>query len=134
MKAPSLARLLTAFRDLSPEKAMLIRALCHDVDAPDALRCHIETKCEATHAYVRSLYSDPYDSRMWRRTVALHAIDKILDTFGVESLGEVDMREGPPYEYCNAGDPYVATLIYQRNADTLFIGCWGDLVEAGKVG
>jgi hypothetical protein len=43
------------------------------------------------------------------------------------------MRDGARFEYCNAGDPYIATLIYARDADALRIGCWGDLVERGLV-
>lgn len=59
----------------------------------------------------------------------LHAIDEILGTFGVEPLGPVDMRDGPPFEYCNTGDSYAATIIYSRESDTLRIGSWGDIAE-----
>lgn len=131
MRAPSTARLLATFKDLDQRKATLIRALAHAVDDPIKLASVINgnADCRATEAYARSCYSDPYDSGMWRRTLALHAIDTILGTHGVEPLGNVSLRDGPPYEYCNAGDPYVATLIYTRDTDTLRIGCWGDIVE-----
>lgn len=35
----------------------------------------------------------------------------------------------PPYEYLDAGDPYTPTLIYKRDTDNLYIGCWGDIAE-----
>ncbi len=42
------------------------------------------------------------------------------------------MDYAPPYEYCNAGDPYSATLIYKRATDTLLIAGWGDIAESDK--
>jgi len=133
MKAPSAARLLATFRDLTPAGARLIRALAHATDDAQALARLIEKRCPETHAYARSCYSDPYDSSGWRRTMALHAIDRVLGTCGVEALGRGDMRNGAAFEYCNTGDPYSVTLIYHRAPDALRIGCWGDLVEQGRV-
>jgi hypothetical protein len=52
-----------------------------------------------------------------------------MGTYGVEPLGDVEMREGPPYEYCNMGDPYRYTLIYKRATDNLYVACWGDIAE-----
>ena len=74
------------------------------------------------------MYSDPYNSHMWRVTVALHAIDKIMGTYGVEPLGPVG-TSGPPYEYLNTGDSYGTTLIYRKSTDNLFIGDWGSIAE-----
>jgi len=132
MKAPTLENLLSSFRDLTREQARLIRKLAHSVDDREALAALIEASCPETHAYARSCYSDPYDSGMWRRTMALHAIDRILGTCGVEALGPTDDHRvgyAPPFEYCNAGDTYATTLIYKRDSDRLFVGCWGDVVE-----
>jgi hypothetical protein len=129
MFVPSVKRLTSAFRDLDSKGARLIRALAHAVDDPEALAALVEAKCPMTHAYVRSMYSDPYNSRTWRRTVALHAIDLALGTHGVEALGPVDMRSGPPYEYCNAGDTYSTTIVYDRDRDRLIVASWGDIAE-----
>jgi hypothetical protein len=90
----------------------------------------IDERCPATAAHVQRMYSTPYRNRDWRRSVILHAIDRALGTHGVESLGPVDDEHGPPFLYCNAGDTYAATLIYDRDADELTIGCWGDALEA----
>lgn len=68
----------------------------------------------------------------WREdgvALALGAINDLLDMNGVESLGPVDMYEGPPFMYLNAGDPYRATMIYDRDRDLLFVGNWGDIAE-----
>jgi hypothetical protein len=129
MQAPSAKRLLATFRDLTPEQARLIRALAHATDDAAQLAGLIAKSCPETDKYARSCYSDPYDSGMWRRTMALHAIDRVLGTFGVEPLGRVSMRNGPPFEYLNTGDTYATTLVYHRNADALRIGCWGSIAE-----
>lgn len=130
MRAPSIKRLRETFK-LEHHEAVLIRALAHQVDNRDKLEHLIETHCPETYAYARSCYNDPFQGGMWRRTVALHAIDRILGTCGVEALGPIDMHAGPPFEYCNTGDTYAATLIYSREngADNLFIGCWGTVTE-----
>lgn len=129
MRCPSLKRLCETFRDLEVMRANQIRKLARNVDKPDALRWLIENECPETHAYVRSMYSDPYDSAMWRRTIMLHAIDRLLGTHGVEPLGPASSSApyAPPFEYCNAGDTYSTTIIYSRASDALRIGCWGDI-------
>jgi hypothetical protein len=67
---------------------------------------------------------------MWRTTLVLHAIDRILTTHGVEPLGaSMHVPYTPDYEYCNTGEPYTPTLIYKRETDRLFIGCYGDIAE-----
>ena len=129
MKAPSTKSLLNAFRDLDRKRANLIRRIAHAVDDREKLAAIIARECPDTHAYARSCYNDPYASHMWRVTMALHAIDRALGTYGVESLGPRDTMDPPPYEYCNAGDTYSATLIYKRDTDTIRIGSWGDIVE-----
>ncbi len=107
-----------------------VRALAHAVDDPERLATLIEERHPETARYVRQMFNSPYRSQIWRVTVAMHAIDRILGTHGVEVLGPP--RNGdyaPPYEYCNAGDAYASTLIYKRATDTLLIGSWGDIVE-----
>jgi hypothetical protein len=129
MKAPSAKALLSAFR-LSAEDAKLIRALAAAAADGEKLKALVDKRVPGTEIYVRSLHSDPYYSRLWRNTVALHAMDKIMGTHGVEGLGP--QRRGdyaPAYEYLNTGDTYAATLIYDRDRDRLFVGNWGDLVE-----
>ncbi len=130
MRAPTQKRLLAAFRDLTPAQARLIRALCHAADDCDVLQTLIGAKCPSTDQYARSLRSDGYASRMWRRTLVLHAVNAILGMHGVYGLGAPEsIRGAPPFEYLNAGDTYSTTLVYHRDPDALRIGCWGDIAE-----
>jgi len=133
MRAPGEKTLLDAFR-LSRQEAKLIRALAKAVDEADAEGDPLEELVSAyvpgTVKYVRSMYSDPYRSHMWRVTVALHAINEVVGGYGVEALGpDVGGMQPPPYEYINMGDTYAATLIYSRQTNTLSIGSWGDIAE-----
>lgn len=59
----------------------------------------------------------------------LHAVDRLLGTFGVEVLDRRENSTSPEYEYLNTGDPYNTTLVYKRSTDNLFIGAWGDIAE-----
>ncbi len=128
MRCPSTKNLKASFKKLDTKKANLVRALAKAVDSADDLETLVENSCPETVKYVRSLYSDPYRSQMWRRTVALHAIDDLIGGHGMEPLGPVG-HSGPPYEYSNMGDPYVTTLIYKKATDNLFIGCYGGTAE-----
>lgn len=128
MRCPTIPTLMKHF-PLTRAEAAKIRKLAKLADDGDKLAEFIEAECPETQAYVRQCYNDPFDSHTWRVTMALHAIDRVLGTLGVEPLGEVNVRNGPPYEFCNTGDTYATTLIYKRDTDTLFIGNWGDLVE-----
>jgi hypothetical protein len=131
MRAPSLKRLLATFPQLDRNSASLIRELAHETDSAERLSKLIAMRCPDTDRYARSCSSDPFDSPMWRVTMALHAIDRVLGTHGVEPLGVTDPSDGyaPPFEYCNAGDSYATTLIYNRRIDALMIGSWGDIAE-----
>jgi len=130
MRAPSIKTLLSEFRQLSAEDAKLIRAIAAAADDAEDLKELVDTRVPATESYVRSLYSDPYRSRLWRTTVALHAMNEVLGTYGVEGLGPPRGGDyAPPYEYLNTGDSYAATLVYDRDRDRLFVSSWGDIVE-----
>jgi hypothetical protein len=141
MHVPSEKTLLEAFPNLKREDAKLIRALAKAVDdvetdeygypvGEDPLEELVNAYVPETQKYVRSLYSDPYRSDIWRVTVALHAINMILDGFGVEAIGpDVGGPSLPPYEYISMGDPYETTLIYNRKTNSLSIGNWGDIAE-----
>lgn len=131
MKAPSLKALEESFPNLHPCTGVEIRKLARSVDDKDALAYLLETYHPETHAYRRQCFNDPIDRAFSRRELVLHAIDRMLGTHGVEALGPTDNDPHyvPRYQYCNAGDTYATTLIYRRDSDRLFVGCWGDIVE-----
>ena len=129
MRAPSAKTLLSTFR-LPSEAAKLIRAFAAASDDGARLKELVDKWAPATANYVRSMHSDPYRAQLWRTTVALHAINEHLGTYGVEGLGPPRSGDyAPPYEYLNAGDSYAATLVYDRDKDRLFVGSWGDVAE-----
>lgn len=130
MRAPSAKTLLAEFRQLSADDAKLIRKIAAAADDAVDLKAIVDAYVPGTERYVRSLFSDPYRSRLWRTTVALHAINEVLGTHGVEGIGPPRSGDyAPSYEYLNAGDTYAGTLIYHRDGDRLFVGTWGDVVE-----
>lgn len=104
MRAPRLKMLHAAFPDLSRKNALLIRRIAMSEVCTIIRTIHI---CGA-----------------------LHAINEILGTYGVEALGPArGPSQSTPYEYLNAGDTYATTLIYNRKTDTLSVGSWGDIAE-----
>lgn len=130
MRSPSVKRLISELK-LDSKQANLIKKLAAACDDRDDLRELIEARCPNTHAYATRCYNDPYDSHMWRVTMALHAMNDCCRLHGVESLkpDEDSSMAPPPYEYLNTGDTYALTLIYKRKTDTLMLGSWGDIAE-----
>lgn len=70
---------------------------------------------EATERWIRQCYHRPSNA-----SLVMHAIDATIETHGVEALGESpDFCSPPPFEYCNAGDTYVATIIRDNETGEL---------------
>lgn len=127
MRCPSAKALEQAFR-ISREKANLVRKIAKAVDSN--LEAVIDKCCPKTAAYAQSCHNNPYNMKIWRVTMALHAINDVIGGHGVEVLGPPRSGDyAPPYEYVNMGDTYATTLIYKRSTDNLFIGNWGDIAE-----
>ena len=102
MRAPSTKALVAAFR-ISRKDANLVRKIAHATSDRAQLERVIERDApEATKSYVRSLHGDPYDSQIWRVTVALHAINEIVykratDTLSIGDWGSIVERH-PSWE------------------------------------
>lgn len=129
MRCPSAKSLRDMF-SIAGEKANLVRRVAKAADSGSELLAVVERSCPATAAYARSLGGDPYKSRMWRVTIALHAINDLIGGYGVESMGPARAPNfAPPYEYVEMGDPYATTLVYRRKTDTLSVGSQGDVAE-----
>lgn len=129
MRTPAIKTLVATFA-LTRAQASLIKRLAGARDDRDTLETILRSECPDTWRYVQSCYNDPLASRMWRTTMVLHAIDRIVGTHGVESLGSGEHPSyAPPFEYLNAGDTYATTLIYKRASDNLYVGTWGDVAE-----
>ncbi len=63
----------------------------------------------------------------------LSRIDKILETCGVEYLEDNrdkgNFSENYGILYCNTGDTYATTILYDYDRGNYYISCWGDIVE-----
>ena len=65
-----------------------------------------------------------------RPATRLEAIDKILETFGVEYQRPGRGQRSPAFYYCNTGDSYASTILKVNGRYR--VGCWGDIVERGN--
>lgn len=66
-----------------------------------------------------------------REDVAMEAIDTLLETCGVEYIASADdsFSEAQGMSYCNTGDTYGLTILYDHRSGKFSVGCWGDVVE-----
>jgi len=58
-------------------------------------------------------------------TAWMDEVSKLGEFHGAESL----YPDAPHILYCNAGDTYAATFIFNHSTGQVRIGCWGDIVE-----
>jgi hypothetical protein len=59
----------------------------------------------------------------------MRAIDVLLGTFGTEAIFGADDCMRPILEYCNAGDAYAPTILYDYPRGRYVLGTWGDWIE-----
>lgn len=119
MTYPSVKR-LQACLHIDAEIARKVRALMKgEMDPCDVPQCA---------QWVRQCHHEPPV-----REKIMCAIDGLLDTHGVEALGDSGTYRYPQFSYCNTGDSYACTVVYDYLKDRYLLTSWGDLVEGGKV-
>lgn len=68
----------------------------------------------------------------------LTEIDKLIGTYGIEHIdydccrSALDNCQTPKhagFSYCNAGDTYNVTLVYDEDRGSFYVSTWGDMVE-----
>lgn len=106
---------------IEPEKAKLIQALLYKKNVDP---CKLSKACEK---WVHQCYNEPS-----REEKIMCAIDDIIGTHGVEAIWSIHNEFKPLFTYCNAGDPYVTTVIREHSRGRWLLACWGDLVEKRK--
>src|SRR5690606_6494238 len=111
---------LMAIRDVDEQTAKLVRAVWRAKS-----RDEIIAACPESADYGRNFFRQPT-----LRACKRDAVNRLIGTCGVEYLG-VSRSSGEDVYYCNAGDAYVATVIF--SGDTLRVGCWADMVERNSV-
>ena len=118
--APSKKSLVEAL-NITEEQAAAVRGLIRG-----EIRTRDEARFPRSNAYFRRCHHEP--SRLSR---VLECLNEVLETHGVESLGEC-RTYGPPAEYLNAGDTYAATLLFDHIAGNFKLTTYGDWLERNE--
>jgi hypothetical protein len=124
-------------RAFDPEKAPDWRGSSTDlVVNPGGFRADLEGLVEHYHSKLRAeLTPEELTDELVRAfkeedtNNALGIADELLEGFGVEALGPVNHRDGPPYLYINFGDTYDPTIMWSRGDNKVFVamGGWGEV-------
>lgn len=82
---------------------------------------------QSVHNWSRECYNLPS-----RRERVMCAADELLETCGVEGVDQEDgdHQRGSRYTYCNTGDSYVCTVVYDREKDRFLLWSYSDIAEA----
>lgn len=116
--------MLTTIKDCSEADAKLIRKVWSLVGAT-ATRAYLERP--AINLNGRFDYAIEQRGSVNMKQAA---INRILDTHGVELLGQRKRNREYVY-YCNAGDMYSTTVMF--DGEHLRVGCVGDLIEKNLI-
>lgn len=119
-RLPSVRTLRTICPDRAPE---LRRVLEADRAALLALLAY-PSRYRVTAQWVGACYHAPVTA-----DIRLAIADEILGTHGVEYIPAGRGRRSPAIAYCNAGDPYIPTLL--RLNGVYRVGDWGSITERG---
>jgi len=67
---------------------------------------------------------------------ALKEIDRLIGTHGVEAIRGDAHVDNYFYDvvalYCNAGDTYTTTILYDTDRNRFYVTSWGDWVETAE--
>lgn len=100
--------------NVSNETAKTIRKLMDGRLVPEEVS-------EPTKKWVQSCYNEPSEVEK-----IMSAIDFVLETYGCEVI----FIDGyPAMEYCNTGDTYAMTVMYDYKVNRFRIMSWGDWWE-----
>lgn len=125
MRYPSVKSLMQ-IKDVTQDDAIAIREIMKGY-ASIPCTCGHMNDIGSVDAYynVCSYYSDGR-----HRYSKMAAIDKILNTCGVEHIDSGRNSKSPAITYCNAGDTYDLTVLKVNGRYR--VGTWGDIVERGN--
>lgn len=124
-------------KDLSAENAGMILHVIgryHSTTKGQNFRAFLSQQIEAFDAWYYRHHHVPQ-----RIDMALWAIDKLLDTHGIEIVCQ-EGRTSPQrsdgsdilISYANTGHTYVATVIYEHKNDRFVLTSWGDWMETHR--
>ena len=119
-KSPSIKR-LTESLNLSKEQAMLVRGLIKG-----EVRTIDNPQFPVTQAWIASCYSRP--ARIER---IMSCINEVIGAHGCEAIWGSSVTQ-PIAEYCNSGDTYATTILFNYQTDVFSITSLGDFVERNQ--
>ena len=123
MNLPSIKTLMR-IEGMEIDRAKMLRKVLECTSRDDLIKLtdkHPDMFVETT-SWWNHCYNQP-----WVSEIKMKAADELIEGFGVECCGEVDMRNGPPLEYVNLGDTYDCTLCLFQGR--YVVSSWGDIVE-----
>ena len=121
MNSPSVRAIRAAFPYLPRGAATAIKKMMTGDLPEEALNAYPAAAARIQECYHPPTYNDK----------ALHVMDSLLSTFGVEGACVQDsMHDG--FSYCNTGDTYAMTIILRTldGRDQWILCSWGSLVES----
>ena len=122
MRYPSIKTIETRL-NLDRDTAKKVRGLIDGSLDPETI--------PETARWIDKCYHRPSEDEL-----IMHAVDVLLENFGVGSLGETARsryRFAPQYSYSNTGETYAPTVILDNETGRFLITDIGYLVESGKV-
>jgi len=120
MNYPSI-KTLTSRLNIDSATAKIVRGLMKGDVEPDTI--------PATKDWIDECFIRPFDDEL-----IMHAIDAVLENFGIKSMGEnlgSFYRFASQYSYSNPGDNYAGTVILDNETGRFIICGWADI--AGKL-
>ena len=112
---------LTRDLAITPEQAEKIRDLIRGRILAD------DESLPKTARWIASCYHRP---DLQSPETIMHAIDEVLETSGTEAIFADNWAvTRPVMEYCNAGDTYAPTIVYDYPRGRYLITTYGDWVE-----
>lgn len=115
-----------------PSYKTLCRLTNNDGPKARVLRNLLEGKIEprelspACDRWVRQCHNDPSHVEQ-----VMCAADEWLGTYGVEAIFGDSVTE-PRFSYCNTGDTYALTLIYDHSKGRYLVSSYGDEIERAE--
>jgi hypothetical protein len=134
---PSLKSLQRLAESCTVSDPVRTAALVRKVLTAKGLEAFLTEYCPRTLAWRQSCYHDPLVGAESRAEVRMKAADELLGTYGVEYIRGRRSWDRYWYDvvllYCNAGDTYAPTLLYNPKTGSYRIGSWGDYAERHTV-
>lgn len=117
-RAPSCKRLVNSLK-LTKQQAIKVRRIIHGTLNPETI--------EAVSSWVDQCYHKPTDLEL-----RMAAINSIIECYGVEAIPPNFTGNYPKAVFCNVGETYDLTILYDYSTDTFKLTSYGDYIERNE--